>query len=475
MPIARSLTAQFPEVFRETMSEQISESEESIFEQLRDSGAFIIRDPTEQEEFFLSESNLDDFFALHLPDLVSFDEPRLTAWSTEALAFVKNNGRHPQFTDIFANRLHYDASIKNLLRYDFSTNGLREYLVTQMPMKTVYISDEYPVQFRELIKSFAEGSIRGTLTILASELASQGKGQLPICQEIAIKVARVKKEPSFKDIRGAVPFIIRENRLAIGGSTVNAKASDYKVVLERALKNLRESNCLQRIHNKDMLVGKLVSEFEQELVREGGVAVALLWCIGQDIDRRLKLHQSSGDAEDVLDESDLFYVNSFMTAHNLYLQCFDMTDTIAQDLERSAAIYNRLDAQAMTAPWQILEQLGAAETVVEARSGHVMKKASASLISEPRTKGMVAIGLGLLRGSLHAIGGMLIDAASEVLTKTAATLGVDGVVGALKQDGVYQPMLLFLETHIIALLRLSGDIPQYFGWLRRFAQTFGLG
>jgi hypothetical protein len=388
------------------MSEQISDNDESVFEQLRDSGAFIIRDPTDQEEFFLSESNLDDFFALHLPALVSFDEPRLSAWASEALGFVRNNCKHPQFIDIFANRLHYDASIINLLRYNFSTLGLRDYLNTEMPMKSVYISDEYPEPFKELIKSFAEGSVRRALTSVALELASHATGNSPARSARATRITRVKREPSFKDIRGAVPFIIRENRLAIGGCTVSAKASDYRLLLDRALKNLSESNCLQRIHNKDVHVGKLVSEFEQALAREDGESVALLWCIGQDIDRRLKQHQSGGDADDVLDESDLFYVNSFMTAHNLYLQCFDITGTIAQDLERSAALYSRLDAQAKTAPWQILDQLGTADTVVETRSGEVMRKASAGLASRPPTKGMVAIGLGLLRGSLHAMGGV---------------------------------------------------------------------
>ena len=82
-------TKHFREVFWETMSEQISDSNEALYDYLLDNNAFIIRDRRDQELFFLSRSNLRDFFAIHFPSLVSFDQQRLTAWAKEAVNFAR--------------------------------------------------------------------------------------------------------------------------------------------------------------------------------------------------------------------------------------------------------------------------------------------------------------------------------------------------------------------------------------------------
>lgn len=198
----------------------------------------------------------------------------------------------------------------------------------------------------------------------------------------------------------------------------------------------------------------------------------MLWMIGQDIDRRVKLHQSAGGSEDALDESDLFFVSSFITAHNLYIQCFDATNKIMEDLERSTRLYARLDNQAKLGPWQLLSELGKARSVVEQKSGDVMQTASAGLAAGTETQGMIAIGLGLLRGALHAIGGVLIGGASRILTKTAVELGKDGLIAIMKQEGFLQSLLTFMHVNLKSLMQLSVDIPNYFGWLHRLLEVF---
>jgi hypothetical protein len=94
MVSASWFTDQFKDSFWEAMSEQISNSDIPLFNNLRDCGALIIRDRSDQELFYLSDSNLDDYLALHLPELVSFDQLRLDGWAEEVIAFSEQNSRH---------------------------------------------------------------------------------------------------------------------------------------------------------------------------------------------------------------------------------------------------------------------------------------------------------------------------------------------------------------------------------------------
>ena len=111
---------------------------------------------------------------------------------------------------------------------------------------------------------------------------------------------------------------------------------------------------------------------------------------------------------------------------------------------------------------------------METHSGEVMQKASTALVAGVETQGMIAIGLGLLRGALHEIGGIIINAVTVVLGKASVDLGKDALLEALKEMSVYQPMFLFIQTHVVALLHLASQLPNYFGWLRRLIDVLSL-
>ena len=474
MVSAVALASEFKQVFMEMMSEQISDSSASIVDMLWDSRSFVIRDGQDQDLLFQQKSNLNDFFVTRMPDSVLFDSARLTEWAKEAILFANRNAEHSEFENIFSERIHYGMIISSMMRYRFSTAKLKEYLRDELRIRSAYLADKYPPEIQSLIMTWSRKSIAPTLRELARDLVvREANRPIPRSAQLSL-VTRVKKEPSFRDVRGAVPFTLENEHLVIGGPNLEGRAQEYRALLDRALKNLEESNCLQRIHNMDPVVGRLVTEYKLEISKAGSLPVANLMIIGQEIDNKIKIHQSKSWSEDALDDEDLFFVNSFMAAHNLYLQCFDMTNKIMEDMERSALLYQRLDTGARTAPWGILATLGSTESIIETRSGQAMKRASAGLMAGTETRGLIAIGLGLLRGALHALGGLLVGAATRILSKAAISLGKDGLLEALKHEGIYQNMLIFIQTHFVSILHLVRELPSYFGWLRSLLHAFGI-
>ena len=474
MVTAGWLANRLREVFWEAMSEEISDGEVSLFHELRETGAFVIRGREDQELFFLTSEGMDNFFALHLPDLVSFQERRLLEWAREAIIFFQQNHKHTEFVRIFSRQLHYDVTVRSLIQIDSSTKGLVKYLRDDLALKSVHVADRYPAKFQRIVKAIADRAVEQSLSILGSELAANAPKNERNRPPDLTRLSKLRKEPSFRDIRGSVPFLVRDELLTIAGSPLSSKAPEYRSLVLRALRNLHAGNALQRIHNKDPMVNNLIREYENELSRGNDVSVPTLWIIGNDIDSRIKLHQKNAEKDDALDGDDLFLIANFLTTHNIYLQCFEMAATITDDLERSMSLYRRLDEGAKDSPWVLLDRIGKSQAVVESRSGAVMQKASATITQGIESRGMIAIGLGLLRGVLHAIGGALITAATNVISKAVEEIGKEGLIGALKEAGVYEPMLILLQTHMLLLLQISGDLPHYFSWVRRLLEILGI-
>jgi hypothetical protein len=457
------LVEKFKEVFWEALSEEISNGEQSLWTVLISSGGLVVRGARSQERFYLSNGNIDTFFATNIPDQVSFKTVRLTEWAREAVAFYRQNSSHPEFSDIFANRLHYDVVIRDLLRFDPSTQSLKEY-ISKAGIRGTLLPDRYPSEFQQIISELALAAIRPTLSVIAHELSTEAERRPFKNPERAARLRKVQKEPSFQDTRGAVPFIVVDGRLAIGGTHPRDRADEYRELLQRAFKNLEESNSLRRLDNQDPDLVRLVREYEREAAKHSP-SIVLLWQIGIDIERRIRWHQTCGDNECGLGSRELFYVESFMSAHNLFVQCFDVTANIIDDMERSAGIYMQLDAQSKTIPWMALATLGSNSEVVEDRSRGVIMRSSKALVEGHETKGLVAIGFGLLRGALHAMGGALVAVAAKVVDKAATEIGKEGLVDGLKSAGVYIPMISFIQNHVQILLHLSSAVPHYFGWL----------
>lgn len=472
MASAAWIASQIKLLFWESMSEEISEGERTISEDLRGYGVMVMRGE-DQEAFFQSTLNLDDFMTLQLPSQVTFDRKRLGEWSKEALSFFNQNFDHPEFADIFANRLHYDIVIHSMLTFDMSTTALSAFLRKDMGLNNTFVAKEYSREFQSIISAYAKSAISPALGVLAYELTSLKKGKPVQRTPEAFKLSQLKRQPSYKDVRGAVPFIMKDERLAIGGVSQTELANEYYSLLERALANITDAQVMQRIGNLDPDLVRFISEYKEMLKKTDGVSVSTLWMIGHDIDNRVRDHQLHAASSDAISGRDLTYLSSFLTSHNLYLQRFDLIEKIVQDLERSASMYARLGVKEKEAPWLALSALSKASSVVEDRSAEVMQKASTGLVKGSETKGLIAIGLGLLRGALHALGGALIEGATKVLSNTAIDIGKDGLLAALKKAGMYQGMIVFIETHMSSLLHLSLTMPTYFSWLHHLFVALG--
>jgi hypothetical protein len=205
-----------------------------------------------------------------------------------------------------------------------------------------------------------------------------------------------------------------------------------------------------------------------------GVAVASLWIIGHDIDARLRANQSLSDADDRLDAGTVAHLTTFLTSHNLYLQCFPVAEEIADDLDRSARIYTRLDERARSAPWALLQSMGQNSALVEGRSAAVMTKAANAITdsSKVRTKGVVGIGLGLLRGAFQAVGTRFVEKMSDEIGDELVDVSNDAVRDVIKDDQLLQTVSTFVKEHEQDIRETAQNLPVYFAWLRTLLSFF---
>lgn len=165
-----------------------------------------------------------------------------------------------------------------------------------------------------------------------------------------------------------------------------------------------------------------------------------------------------------------------MTAHNLYLQSFKEIEQLSEDLGRSVALYQGLDERARSAPWSLLGALASDEGIFEPRTQRALGKA-ASAIQRPdseKTKGLVSIGLGLLRGALRTMG---VTALEKVLGSTDPDLieeTTDTLDRLLSEPGLDREIVLFFRKNKERLLDLALRVPIFFHWVRVFLTMIGL-
>ena len=460
------LVSEFKAAYQDALQDTISDA--TLAPLLLDSNFFVILKAEDQELFFATSNYLDEFLQSALPTAIHFAEERLHLWANEAIDFARQNASHESFVDIFSARVQYDQIIRGLIRLDAQGAFLHDYFV-QIKIESVHYAEMLPRGFIAAVESAANAAVQPALMSLARFLQDQSKLNVTRAKSRVPKVNQIRASASFLNAKGAIPFSETAGRYRIQKSSELDRLKQYRPVIDRAIQKLVEARTYHRIDNMDRVLAGLLSEYHAELDRPSKeINVPLVWAYGLDIERRLKRQETLGSSDEQLDEDDLFDLRRLMTSHNLFLNCFDQSQSLLNDVESSAAIYNRLDVAAKRLSPDILQRASNDAALVEEGTAATLKQSvhRNERSEEFETKGVVALRLGLLRGLLHAAGGHLLRGIENIIEKSSVEISSKMLADTLRSDGSFTAAINFLHREAANLVTLSDQLPIYFGYLR---------
>lgn len=442
---------------------------------LTESSFFAIRNAQDQELFFATSNYLDEFLLSAVPPTVTFAEDRLALWAEEALDFARKNVSHDSFTEIFSSRLQYESVIQNLIRLDTTGAFVRDYF-NQLRIDSAYINNVLPGAFVATVDSAAKGAVHPALTGLAYRLKHHRNLGRSRSKSRVAKVSEIRASPSFLNEKGTVPFAESGGRFKIQPNSELEQISQYRPVIDRAIRKLVEAKTFQRIDNRDRVLSGILSEYYDEVCRPANeIRIPILWACGLEIEERMTRQSSIADFDEKLDEEDLFDLRRLLVSHNLFLNCFSQSVALLRDIEASVAIYQRIDIATKRLSPTILCEASKDKNFVEEGTAKAIQRSVPENIDEHvnTNKGEVAISFGLLRGLLHAAGGHLLKGIEKVIEKTYVDVTSKILVDALRADANFAAALAFIHRQTSSLIHLSDRIPIWFGYLRNLLSMFG--
>ena len=104
-----------------------------------------------------------------------------------------------------------------------------------------------------------------------------------------------------------------------------------------------------------------------------------------------------------------------------------------------------------------------------------MMSRTAAAITDPskvQTKGIVGIGLGLLRGAFQAIGTQFVEKMSGEIGDEVIDLTNDSVQEIIKDDSLLQAVSKFVKENEKDIRETAQNLPVYFSWLRILVSFF---
>jgi hypothetical protein len=186
------------------------------------------------------------------------------------------------------------------------------------------------------------------------------------------------------------------------------------------------------------------------------------------------------DRNPQIDAELLFALNSLITAHAGFIMLFPDAANFARELDQYRQQSESLDALRDRVLDPVLERLAATRGLFDDETEHITELVN-SLGSREKDAGLsplasvVAVKHGWLRGSLAAIGRLILQKGGE-FTKVAR----DGIIGSTAFEMAKQPETLvaaittFLLTAQNALIQLTETLPAAFGWLRQMLGLLGI-
>jgi hypothetical protein len=204
---------------------------------------------------------------------------------------------------------------------------------------------------------------------------------------------------------------------------------------------------------------------------------------GLEIETLLQLKSAmpyDDDRNPRIDVALLLALNALITAHAGLVVLFPDVANYTRELDQYRQQSESIDALRDRVLDPVLEHLARSEGIFNKDTKHLTELVNnlgggQKNIGLPPSANVVAVKHGWLRGSLAAIGRLVLKKGSEF-----AKAARDGVIGGAAYDIAKQPENLvaaissFLITAHGSLLQLADSFPTAFGWLRPMLSLLGL-
>jgi hypothetical protein len=380
---------------------------------------------------------------------------------------------------------NYRIDIDTEIRIKKRAAHRKEILASQVAFRerlTQNLPDIIPHRFELILRSRARPAIQKALQQLAAEIKKdQGLNSAPT--EISSTAREVQLDSSFRSRAGRIPFVIAPDHIAISKtSAAPTDASKQKALstqstaplVERAIADIKKFAVLDRLDNSDRILKSEIEDYIEKFPQcTTDDRVVYINMVGQNIERRLNIN-SRRDVSEKINDDVIYYIDNLMRAHDLFIQTFPISDVIAESAERSASLYKRFDVVEKTIPWRILKRASDETAIFDKKTVGTLRKAADALedAAARESKGLLAIGFGLLRGALHAMATQILrsilDGAAEVTKERTKTLIGAGLTGLSAM------IILFISRSGDLLSILANQAPEYFNWINRFIHLISL-
>jgi hypothetical protein len=282
--------------------------------------------------------------------------------------------------------------------------------------------------------------------------------------------------------RGAPHFETGQGRLKFRPLPPKRPTRERKAIVRQKCDQAKR--LCERRANEHPDIKVLVDQYDDALSNLRNARGAYrLFLAGLDIESLLWVKSSlphDGDRNPQIDAELLFALNSLITAHAGLLMLFPDAANFAHELDQYRQQSEAVDALRDRILDPVLERLAATKGLFDENTKHITVLVN-DLGSREKDAGLsplasvVAVKHGWLRGSLAAIGRLILQKGGE-FTKAAR----DGIIGSAAYEIAKQPETLvtaittFLLTAQNALIQLAETFPAAFGWLRQMLGLLGI-
>ena len=337
----------------------------------------------------------------------------------------------------------------------------------------------------ELVPEWASGTeymhnrepfIEAFSSALADELKTIVKGLISTedFEKLQVAIEQTSKSaPVFEPVKGRLKFkpvqIIRPSRER--KALAKQKCAQAKSICERQA-------------NKHPDIKALIDQYDDALQKlRSGRGVYSIFLAGQEIETLLRVKSSTSyddDRNPQIDADLLFALNSLITAHAGLVMQFPDVVNFTHELDQYRRQSESLDALRNRILDPVLSQLSGSKNIFDEDTRHLTELVNNLGVRE-RDSGLspsanvVAVKHGWLRGTLAAIGRLILKNGSEF-----AKAARDGVIGgaafeiAKRPETLVGAITLFLIGARGQLLQLADQLPAAFGWLRQMLSLLGL-
>lgn len=469
---------QFLDYFRDSLAEAIDDSDFDFEGHLFASGMTDIAGIVSENNQW-RDVTVRGIISGVLADSVEFRDDELDAWATNAFEFAIINYKHPTFSSLFANAKNYDIILSDMIEINYDYRDLRSVMVeeTGVRLPERFFSDLPSEEVVEELVPLSRGAIVTSLMKLANDLQQTPLDNYVTPRRAVPPAAKIERAPSYRNIKGAILFRSKDERLEIVKNGSGTDKNPYAPIVSRSVGLIKEYNVARRIGNRDPILLRLLNEYFEAFDEDDNEQRALLlFCVGMDIEARLTYNQKSAPDDERLDDDLGQILSSFIVANGVYVQNYETVQNMATEIERSRRTFQKISELSIASPGDLLSHLVEARAkIYDERTGSLVARIASKVqeTEEPST-GLVALELGTLRGTFRAMAGSILSFIYKNFKGEAEKIGSDLIrkkireiiQSALSQNGLVKWSIIFFEQYQSKILSISDSLPGYFAWLR---------